>query len=73
MVHLCALSQMDPIHASRVSPAVVRLVERVNGTIKNMLAMYVKATQHDWDLWLPILTYAYQTSCHRSTGFAPWS
>ena len=71
MVHLCALSQIDPIHASRVSPAVVRLVERVNGTIKNMLAMYVKATQHDWDLWLPILTYAYQTSSHRSTGFAP--
>ena len=71
MVHLCALSQMDPIHASPYRPALVGLVERFNGTIKNMLAMYIKSTQDDWDRWLPILTYAYQTARHRSTGFAP--
>ena len=48
-------------------------VERFNGTLANMLAMYVDKNQKDWDLWLDQVLFAYRTSVHESTGATPFS
>ena len=53
-------------------PNMMGLVERFNRTIKDMLAMYVNEDQTDWDMFLPMVVYVYNTSIHESTGFQPF-
>jgi hypothetical protein len=38
-----------------------------------MLTMYVKKQPNLWDVFLPHVTYAYNTSQHSSTGFSPFA
>ena len=37
-----------------------------------MLAAYVADYPHDWDNWVSLAVYAYNTSSHSSTGFSPY-
>ena len=46
--------------------------ERFNRTLMNILAMYTKAHQKDWDTYLPYILHAYRTSVHTSTGEIPY-
>ncbi|UYV84411.1 hypothetical protein LAZ67_X002045 [Cordylochernes scorpioides] len=48
------------------------LTERLNKTIADMLSMYVDVNQKDWDMILPFVTFAYNTSRQESTGFTPF-
>ena len=50
------------------------LVERFNGTLKNMIkkTSLDRARQKDWHLYLPALLFAYRDSVHSSTGFSPF-
>ena len=66
MEAVCSSSQIEPIHATPYQQTLVGLVVRFNGTIKNMLVMYVKATHDDWDrssclpdLPRPLLSHLY--------------
>lgn len=43
-------------------PACNGLVEHVNGTIAEMLSHYVSTQQKDWDTYLPLVTFSYNTS-----------
>lgn len=45
--------------------------ERVNRTLKTMLASYVGEHHHDWDRWLPELRLAINTAVHETTGVTP--
>ena len=36
-----------------------------------MLAAFVSEHKDDWDTWVSFAVYAYNTSCHESTGFSP--
>ena len=46
-------------------------VERVNHTMAQMLAMVCNEHQHDWDVHLPHVEYAYNNSVIAATGLAP--
>ncbi|KYO46394.1 hypothetical protein Y1Q_0006949 [Alligator mississippiensis] len=48
------------------------LVERFNGTLKEMLKAYVDSNPNDWDEKLPHLLFAYQEVPQESTGFSPF-
>jgi hypothetical protein len=49
------------------------LVENHNRTLKDMLAQYVNAYQCDWDKYLPLCAYQYNTTVNSQTGFTPFS
>ena len=40
--------------------------------LTDMLSMAVRDDEHDWDLLLPTLLFAYRTSCHVTTGATPF-
>lgn len=48
------------------------LTERFNRTLTDMLSMYVSADHKDWDLTLPYVTFAYNSSRHDTAGFSPF-
>jgi transposase InsO family protein len=47
-------------------------VERLNHTIKTMLATYVQDNQKLWDQYLPYALFAYRTGVHASTKETPF-
>ena len=47
------------------------VVERVNHTIAQMLAMVVNERQDDWNLHLPHVKFTYNNSISAATGLAP--
>ena len=47
--------------------------ERFNRTIVTRLRHYVGEHQDDWDLYVQLLTYAYNAQVHRSTRTTPYS
>jgi hypothetical protein len=49
----------------------VGLIERFNRTWMDMVAMYVSRDHNDWDNWLPMVLYAYNSATQASTNFQP--
>ena len=47
-------------------------VERVNKTLKGILAPYLNRTTNDWDECLPYAVFAYRQAVHFSTGYSPY-
>ena len=47
-------------------------VERFNATFAAQLAKYCDSEKTDWDLYLPSVVYAYNTSVHSTTKFTPY-
>ena len=41
-------------------------------TLQDMLSAYVSDHQNDWELWVNLAVYVYNTSTHESTGFCPF-
>ncbi|KAJ0391755.1 hypothetical protein P43SY_010951 [Pythium insidiosum] len=54
-----------------LSRAPVGTVERFNRTWKDMVSMYVEEDQRDWDEWLSLTAYAYNSAVNTVTGFTP--
>ena len=48
------------------------LVERFNQTFATMLSMYVNSRHTDWDIYLPYLTFAYNTGTHPAIKETPF-
>lgn len=48
------------------------LTERLNRTLSTMLAFYVSRQHDDWDRYLPVVTFAYNSAVQASTGFTPF-
>jgi hypothetical protein len=46
--------------------------ERFNRTLMNILAMYIKAYQKDWNMYLPYVLYIYRTNIYTSTKETPY-
>ncbi|GMF37217.1 unnamed protein product [Phytophthora fragariaefolia] len=54
-------------------PQTQGLVERFNGTLSEMLRMFVSEAQSDWGLYLPRVLFAYRTSYHEALGDSSFS
>jgi hypothetical protein len=48
------------------------LTERFNKTLCKILAVYADATQSNWDLYLPLVLFAYRTSQQSTTHSLPF-
>ena len=67
--------RMLHIHSIRTSPYHPQsdgLVERFNGTLKQMLRKSAVEEGKDWDKYLPYLLFAYREVPQASTGFSPF-
>ncbi|UYV69417.1 K02A2.6-like, partial [Cordylochernes scorpioides] len=67
-------NQCSSIHrfTTAYHPQTNGLMERLNKTLANMIAMYVSVEQKDWDVILPYVTFAYNTAKQDTTGFTPF-
>ena len=63
------------IHKSRTTayhPQCDGVVERQNWTSQHMLSSFISQHQDDWDNWVSLAVYAFNTSCNESNGFSPY-
>ena len=69
------ICNMMGIHKSRTTayhPQGDGQVERQNRTLQEILSTFVADHPGDWDLFVDLAVYAYNTSRHESTGFSPY-
>ena len=72
-LRVCGYVGLSNIFTSTYHPQTNGQVERYNRTILAMLLNYVNEHQDDWDQHVTPLTYAYNTSVHRTTGTTPFA
>ena len=73
LIHkICGLMGIHKSRTTAYHPQCDGLVERQNRTLQDMLTAYVSQHQHDWDRWVDLVAYAYNTSTHASTGYSPY-
>jgi transposase InsO family protein len=68
---VCKLLEIDKTRTTPYRPQSDGLVERLNRTIQQMLAMFVNEHRNDWDDHLPYIMMAYRSSVQQSTGCTP--
>ena len=68
---LCSLLEVNKVHCTPFHPQANGGVEVFNKTLLNMISMYVDKNQGDWDKYLPLLTSAYRSCEHATTGYSP--
>ena len=72
MQEVCCLMGNNKSNTSAYYPQCDGLVERQNCTLQDTLTGYVSQHQHDWDCWVNVVAYAYNTSVHSATGYTPY-
>ena len=72
MHEICNIMGITKTRTTAYHPSGDGQVERQNRTLQDMLSNYVSSRADDWDLWLDPVLFAYNTSKHESTGFAPY-
>ena len=68
---ICKLLEVNKVHCTPFHPQANGGVEAFNKTLLNMISMYVDRHQRNWDKYLPLLTSAYRSCEHATTGFSP--
>ena len=63
---------MDALRTSPYHPQTDGLVERFNGTLKEMLRKAAMEDGKDWDKLIPYVLFAYREVPQESTGFSPF-
>ena len=58
-------------HTTAYHPQGDGMVERFNRSLLQMLRSYVQVKQ-EWEMYLPLVLYAYRTAIHSSTGYSPF-
>lgn len=69
---ICRILQIRKSRTSPYHPQGDGLVERFNRTLLSMLATSTKDNPLSWEEYLQPVCFAYNTSCHSSTGFTPF-
>ena len=72
MQEICDLMGIRKSRTTAYHPQCDGLVERQNRTLQDVLSAYVSSHRDDWDLWVDLAVYSYNTSRHESTGFSPY-
>ncbi|KAI1298493.1 Pro-Pol polyprotein [Halotydeus destructor] len=62
---------IEHVKTSGYHPQTSGLVENANKTIKARLASLIDENRKDWDVYLPVVTYAINTEIHQITRFSP--
>ena len=73
MAELCDLINAKKIFTTPYHPQADGKVERFNRTIQRILACYVGSEQRNWDILLPYVLYAYNTTTSRKHGRSPFN
>ena len=60
------------INTTHYRPQTDGLVESFNKTMAEMLSHYTSSDQRDWDVHLPLIQFAYNSSKSSATGFSPF-
>jgi transposase InsO family protein len=73
MTETCKLLKVNRVFTSPYHPASDGLIERFHGTLKDNLSMYLNERLSDWEVYLPAVCFAYNsTVALDSTGFSPF-
>lgn len=70
LTSLCRLYNVKSYHTPLYHPA-ANPAERVNRNIKVAISIFAKQNQRDWDVHLPHIVFALNTSVSESTGLSP--
>ena len=62
---------IEHIKSTPFCPTSNGLIEKFNGTIKNIIAKYSRDSKQSWDLAVPQSLAAYRFSVNSSTGYSP--
>jgi len=72
MQQLCQSLKIKKKFTSPYNPQADGMVERFNRTLVRMLACYIEPNQRNWDLVLPMMVYAYNTTSCSAHGLSPF-
>ena len=72
MKKMCRLLSVDQIFTSPYHPMCNGLVEKFNGTLKNMLKKMCSEKPRDWDRYIAALLFAYREVKQESLCFSPF-
>ena len=64
--------EISQIFSARYHPQSNGCIERLNQTIKQMLKKVTIDNPNEWDVYLPMVLFAYRSTVHQSTGFSPF-
>ena len=70
---VCEYFRINKINTTPYNPKCDGLVERFNKTIAQMLSSYSDANQTNWDLYLPLILFAYRTSQQSTSKESPFA
>ena len=73
MAELCDIINAKKSFTTPYHPQADGKVERFNRTIQRLLACYVAKGQRNWDIILPFVLYAYNTTTGRKHGRSPFN
>jgi hypothetical protein len=72
MEEVFALLTVRHVTTLAYSPQTNGVVERFNHTLLTMMSHYVLHDQHDWDMWIPYVLFAFRSSPHSILGHSPF-
>ncbi len=68
----CRLLKVERVSTTPSNPRANGCVEKHNSTLKDMLSMYVKENQKDWDRHMGTVTMMYNSTVNTATGYTPY-
>jgi transposase InsO family protein len=72
MKEWCRITQIKKVHTTPANPRSDGLAENQVRTTKDMLASYINDYQNDWDRFLPVIQFNYNTTVNMATGYTPY-
>ena len=68
---MCSLLGVEKTRTTPLHPESDGMVERFNRTLEAQLSMFVDKNHRDWDMLVPLMTMAYRSAVHDTTGYTP--
>ena len=72
MAEICKLTQSTKTFTTPYHAQTDGVVERLNGTLMQMLSFYVNDRQTDWDEYIELVLFTYRTAKQTSTKASPF-
>ena len=69
---VCKYFDIKKMNTTSYHPQCNGLTERFNATMCQMLSMYIDTDQENWDIFLPMVLFAYRTSTQKTTRETPF-